>query len=168
MNTVTFTPQYALPTEVAAGFLIKLFGIQERINNITANGTKLEVFNNQILGIVGQTDENVCLVEYLDFNEELLSVRSFVNRGEPQIIAESIIGNGLVIGSRYIIVLRNRKSGIPIPTLHDRQLIRYLLSGLCNLETTLHDYIINNDGGIFSAKEAGMIKTNDKASPVLQ
>jgi hypothetical protein len=167
MNMVIFTPQYALSSESTADFLVKLFRIHEQINNIIACGTKLKDINNQILGIVGQMDENVCLVEYLDFNEELIFIRSFVNRGEPQILAESIIGNGLVIGSRYIIVLRNRKSGIPIPTLHDRQLIRYLLSGLCNLETILQDYIINNDGGMFSTKEVGILKTNGKASSIL-
>lgn len=130
----------------------------------TVATTNWEAFANQVLCNIERIDDNVCWVEYLDFNQELLNIRSLVNRGGLQNLAESIIGNGLAIGSHYIIVLRNRKAGIGQPKFQDRQLIKYLMFGLNNLETTLLDYIINRRGNIFSAKEAGMLKGKSKAN----
>ena len=109
-------------------------------------------------------DDNVCLVEFLGYDEEPLNTRSFVSRGSLQGLAEIIIGNGLAVGSRYITVLRNRKSGQAMPKSHDRQLMRHLLSGLYVLETTLLDYIIIGDGTIFSANEAGILENKDQRS----
>jgi hypothetical protein len=159
MSTIMLTHQYTLPAQDVTEYMRRVPSFPGQCNEGTLNAalTKLDVTNNQVMGIIEQMDDNRYLVEYLNYNKELLHIRSFVNRGGLQCLAESIIGNGLVIGSRYIVVLRNRKSGIATPKLHDRQLIRYLLSGFHDLETTLLDYIINREGNIFSAKEAGML-----------
>jgi hypothetical protein len=136
------------------------FPVQHNENALNKALTKSEIINNQVMSIIGQMDDNSYLVEYLNCSKELLNIHTFVNRGGLQCLAESIIGNGLVTGSRYIIVLRNQKLDVVIPKLHDRQLIKYLLSGLNILETDLLDYMIYRGGNIFSAKEAGNI--NDK------
>ena len=121
-------------------------------------GINSPLFTAQTLGIARQMDDNTCLVEFLGNNEEPLNTGSFINRGSPQGLAEIIIGNGLAVGSRYIMVLRNRKSGQVMPKLQDKQLMKHLLSGLCVLETTLLDYIIIGDGTIYSANEAGILE----------
>ena len=126
---------------------------------LIGTGIKSHFFTTQSLGIARKMNDNVCLVEFLGYDEEPLNTRSFVSRGSLQGLAEIIIGNGLAVGSRYITVLRNRKSGQAMPKSHDRQLMRHLLSGLYVLETTLLDYIIIGDGTIFSANEAGILES---------
>jgi hypothetical protein len=131
-----------------------------------STGIKSHLFTAKTLGIAEQMDENVCLVEFFGYNEKPLNTGSFISRGSLQNLAEIIIGNGLAVGSRYITVLRNRKSGQAMPKSHDMQLIRHLLSGLCILETTLLDYIIIGEGTIFSANEAGMLENKGQRSMV--
>jgi hypothetical protein len=159
MSTNTLTPRCTLPAQDAMEYL-KILSVfpGQNDDSIPLNAMQVDVFNNQVPDIFEQIDDNVCLVEYFNFNRELLNIRSFINRGGVQNLAESIIGSGLVTGSQYIVVLRNRKSGIVMLKLHDRHLIKYLLSGFNNLGTVLLDYIINREGTIFSAKEAGILK----------
>lgn len=132
----------------------------KQINEGDSTTRKLQqdVFSKQVWGILNQLDDNVCLVEFFDRNREPIDARSFVNRGSLRGLTESIIGNGLTAGARYLVILRNRKSGEASPRSHDRQLIGYLLSGLDILEITLLDYIITGDGMIFSALLAGSLK----------
>jgi hypothetical protein len=162
MSSIALSFQHSQPVQDIMENMTGLstFPGQYDEDNLNMALTKSEVINNQVMSIIGQMDDNSYLVEYLNYNKELLNIQSFVNRGRLQCLAESIIGNGLVTGSQYIVVLRNQKADVAVPKLHDRQLIKYLLSGLNILETALLDYIINRDGNIFSAKEAG--KINDK------
>lgn len=158
MSTVAVISQYIPPEQ----------DIMEQLREISAYSgqnyegantfKKSEAFSQLLINLVGQMDDNVCLVEYLNFNQELLVIRFFIDRGRQQGLAESIIGNSLVTGSQGIVILRNRKSGAAMPKLHDRQLIRYLLSGLKILGTSLLDYIINREGQIYSAQEVGILK----------
>jgi hypothetical protein len=131
-----------------------------------STGIKSHLFTAKTLCIAEQMDDNLCLVEFLGYNEEPLNTRSFVSRGSLQGLAEIIIGNGLAVGSRYITVLRNRKSGQAVPKSHDMQLMRHLLSGLYILETTLLDYIIIGDGTIYSANAAGILENKGQRSIV--
>jgi hypothetical protein len=138
----------------------KLFEYPRQNSECTFNftGTKSQALTVHTLGIARQMDENICLVEFLDRNKEPLNTGSFISRGSLQGLAEIIIGNGLAVGSWYITVIRNRKSGQAVFKSHDMQLMRHLLSGLCILETTLLDYIIIGDGTICSASEAGILE----------
>lgn len=146
----------------------KLYEYPRQNNECKFNciGIKSQLFTIQTLDIARQMDENVCLVEFFGYNEEPLNTGSFISRGSLQSLAEIIIGNGLAVGSRYITVLRNRKSGHAMPKSHDMQLIRHLLSGLYILETTLLDYIIIGEGTIFSANEAGILENKGQRSMV--
>ena len=148
--------------------LKKLCDYPAQSNEFASNvkGLESHFVTNQTWGIAGQMDDNVCLVEFFGYNEEPLNTGSFVSRGSLESLAEIIIGNGLAVGSRYITVLRNRKSGQAVPKSYDMQLIRHLLSGLNILETTLLDYIIIGDGTIFSANEAGILENKGQRSMV--
>jgi hypothetical protein len=165
---MTITP-YFPHTNKSINYTVKLKKLSDypgQNNKRTINGTgiKSHFINNQTLNIAGQMDDNICLVEFLGYNKEPLNIVSFVSRGNVQCLAEIIIGNGLAAGSRYITVLRHRKSGRAEPKSHDRQLMRHLLSGLYVLETKLLDYIIFGGGTIFSANEAGILENKDQRS----
>ena len=162
MSTVALASQYVAPAQDIMEQLREISAYSEQNYEGSPTFKKSEAFSQLIINLVGQMDDNVCLVEYLNFNQELLTIRSFIDRGRQQGLAESIIGNGLVTSSQGIVILRNRKSGDATPKLHDRQLIRYLLSGLKILGTSLLDYIINREGQIFSAQEAGILKNGVK------
>jgi len=161
MITASRMPRNNLPALDTMEYLKKLSEKLCRIDqtNPTVPSTKREVYFDQILSTIGNIEENVCLVGYLDQREELQILRSFSYRGVPTALAESIIGNGIVNGSRYLVIVRNRKSGSPLPKSHDLQLINYLLSGLNLLGNTILDYIIYGKEEIFSAQEAGMLET---------
>jgi DNA repair protein RadC len=162
MSTVVLAYQYVEPAQDIMEQLREISAYSGQDYHGATTLKRSEAFSQLIINLVGQMDDNVCLVEYLNFNQELLTIRSFVDRGRQQGLAESIIGNGLVTSSQGIVILRNRKSGDVTPKLHDRQLIRYLLSGLKILGTSLLDYIINREGQIFSAQEAGILKNGVK------
>ncbi len=164
MSTIALAPLRAHPGQDTSEYLRELSSYSKQNGEYAATtaDTKSGVISRQVLDIVGQMDDNVCLVEYLNFKEELLNILTFCYRGGSQTLAENIIGNGLATGATYVIVLRNRRSGVALPKSNDRRLIRYLLSGFNILGTTLLDYIIKEERLIFSAKEAGILKNKER------
>jgi DNA repair protein RadC len=118
---------------------------------------KSSVCENHLSDTLSQLDDNLCLVEYLNHNKEFLNIRPFTCRSKLLILAEGIIGNAVISHSKYIVVIRNRKSGNALIKSDDRQLIRYLSSGCTILGIALLDYIINGKTRIFSARESGIL-----------
>lgn len=159
MSTIPLVSRFDGPTRNSVEDLSKFCDLPEQNYKIipSLTFTKSDVFLNYASGTISQIDDNICLVEYFSHNKELLNIRPFTRRSGLLVLAEVIIGNGLINHSKYIVVLRNRKSGNATPKSDDRQLMRYLLSGFNILGTTLLDYIINGKEEIFSAKGAGML-----------
>jgi hypothetical protein len=148
MSTIALAPLHAHPGQDTSEYLRELSSYSKQNGKYAATtaDTKSGVISRQVLDIVAQMDDNVCLVEYLNFKEELLNILTFCYRGGSQTLAENIIGNGLATGATYVIVLRNRRSGVALPKSNDRRLIRY---------------IIKEERLIFSAKEAGILKNKE-------
>jgi DNA repair protein RadC len=156
MSTIAFVSQFEISSQD------DIEGLTDSITQYYKDAPSPAVIESSIRAnclsnTVSQLDDNLCLVEYLNHNKEFLNLRPFTCRSKLLILAEGIIGNGLISHSKYIVVIRNRKSGNALLKSDDRQLIRYLSSGCTILGITLLDYIINGKTRIFSARESGIL-----------